>query len=90
MSKIKVPCAEEDCGWESQEVAPDIAGMLLDAHIKIKHMPVQTTMATSPTMATLPGTLPQAERLKRPSLTSTGQTLEEEEFEHFQYLFDNF
>ena len=71
MSKFKVPCAEEDYGWESREVVLDTAIMLLDEHIKIKHMPVQPTMATSPTMATLPGTLPQAERLKRPSLTFT-------------------
>ena len=89
MSKIKVPCAEENCGSESWEVVPDIAGMLLDAHMKAKHMPVQPIMATSPTMATLPGSQPQAERLKIPSLTFTGQTLEQEEFEHFQYLFNN-
>ena len=32
----------------------------------------------------------QAERVKRPMLTLTGKALEQEEFEHFMYLFDQF
>ena len=39
-------------------------------------------------MATLPQvTHPQAERVKRPSLTFSGSTLEQEDFEHFKHLF---
>ena len=41
-------------------------------------------------MATLPESRPQAERVKRPMLTSVGQPLEQEEFEHFKYQFNLF
>ena len=51
VSKIKVPCAEEDCDWESREVVREAAQILLDAHIKLKHLPVQSTPTT---IATLP------------------------------------
>ena len=51
VSKIKVPCIVKDCDWKSREVVPDTAEMLLKAHIKLKHIPVQYT---PPAMATLP------------------------------------
>ena len=49
--KIKVPCIVKDCNWKSREVVPDTAKILLKAHIKLQHIPVQYT---PPAMATLP------------------------------------
>ena len=59
-----------------------MAERMLDRHINLDHNQAQPTMATSPHAT------PQAERVKRPSLTFTGQSLEQEDFEHFQYQFD--
>ena len=59
-----------------------MAERMLDRHINLDHSQAQ------PNVATLPVASPQAERVKRPSLTFTGQSLEQEDFEHFQYQFD--
>ena len=53
--------------------------------MKQHHAPVQTPTQT--TLATLPESRPQAERVKRPSLTFSGSTLKQEDFQHFKHLF---
>ena len=83
MSKVKVKCVETDCDWVSEEAEQEMAKFFLEAHIKIKHLPVQPLH--QPVAATLPRNHPQSERVKRPILTFTGQTLEQEDYEHFQY-----
>ena len=86
MSKIKLKCVEADCDWVSEEAEFDVVKYYMDTFIELQHAPVQPTMQT--TSATLPESRPQAERVKRPSLTFLGSTLEVEEFEHFKHLFD--
>ena len=83
MTKVKIECVKVDCVWETEEEL-ELAKFLLDKHIQVEHTPVppQTTMATLPQV-----THPQAERVKRPSLTFSGSTLEQEDFEHFKHLF---
>ena len=53
-------------------------------HIKTVHPAAQPQPPTQPAH----GQRPQAERVKRPILSFTGQTLEQEEFDHFRYQFE--
>ena len=55
---------------------------LLRIHTQTCH-PVNTPAATPTRQA-------QAERVKRPLLNLTGQALEQEEFDHFLYMFEQY
>ena len=82
MAPVELKCVKVDCAWVSQSMEYDQAVQMLQIHIKLEHTTVQPEMATSPHAS------PQAEHVKRPSLTFTGRSLEQEDFEHFQYQFD--
>ena len=56
----------------------------LQLHINTVHPAAQPQPLTAPSH----GQRPQAERVKRPILSFTGQTLEQEEFDHFWYQFE--
>ena len=79
MSKERLKCTEADCDRVTEEAEFEEAEYYMDKHVKLHHAPVQPTMQT--TLATLPESRPQAERVKRPSLSFSGSTLEVEEFE---------
>ena len=74
-------CSQADCGYVTEEVAVNFADMLelLRLHTAACHP------SSNPTGT--PGRKSQAERVKRPILTLTGKTVEQEEFEHFMYVY---
>ena len=80
MAVIKLDCIEEDCGYQTQEVEQDLALQLLTLHVKTQHTQAAVAEGRQHTA--------QAERVKRPVLTFTGATLEQEEFDHFLYQFE--
>ena len=80
MAVIKLDCIEEDCGYQTQEVEQDLALQLLTLHVKTQHTQAAVAEGRQHTA--------QAERVKRPVLTFTGATLEQEEYDHFLYQFE--
>lgn len=58
--------------------------------LELLTLPYLTACHSSNTHTGTPTRQRQAERMKRPMLTLTGKTLEEEEFEPLLYLFDQF
>ena len=77
MTKKKLNCIEEDCGYQTQEVEQDLALQLLTLHVNTQYAQAATAEGRQHTA--------QAERIKRPVLTFTGTTLEQEDYEHFFY-----
>ena len=82
MAKVSLDCIEADCEFKTQEVEQDLALQLLDRHMNSKHQHIQPVAAGGRQHA------PQAERVKRPVLSFTGSTLEQEEYDHFLYQFE--
>ena len=70
------------CGYKTPKLEFENASAMLQLHIQTVHPAAQ--LPTPPTQ----GQRPQAERVKRPLLSFTGQTLEQEEFDHFRYQFE--
>ena len=77
---LRLNCIEPDCEFQTQEVEQDLAVQLLTLHVNTRH--TQAVASGGRQHAT------QAERVKRPALTFTGTTLEQEEYEHFLYQFE--
>ena len=75
MSKIKLDCIQDGCTFQTQEVENELAIQLLTLHVSTQHAGGEKQNA-------------QAERVKRPILTFTGTSLEQEEYEHFLYQFE--
>ena len=80
MSKIKLNCIQDSCSFQTQEVEHELAIQLLTLHVNTQH--VQATGTEDNRQSA------QAERVKRPILTFTGTTLEQEEYDHFLYQFE--
>ena len=70
---MELPCVVKEC-----------VSATLQFHINTVHLAAQPQPLTAPSH----GQRPQAERVKRPILSFTGQTLEQEEFDHFRYQFE--
>ena len=70
---MELPCVVKEC-----------VSATLQFHINTVHLAAQPQPLTAPSH----GQHPQAERVKRPILSFTGQTLEQEEFDHFRYQFE--
>ena len=81
---MPLPCSLDSCPYTTEEVAENLADMLklLEIHASTCHP--STTPAVTPTRQT------QAERVKRPILNLSGQALEQEDYEHFMYMFDQY
>ena len=81
---MPLPCSLDTCLYTTEEVAETLADMLelLKIHASACHP--STTPAATPTRQT------QAERVKRPILNLSGQALEQEDYEHFLYMFDQY
>ena len=75
MSKIKLDCIQDGCTFQTQEVENELAIQLLTLHVNTQHAGGDKQNA-------------QAERVKRPILTFTGTSLEQEEYDHFLYQFE--
>ena len=75
MSKIKLNCIQDGCTFQTQEVENELAIQLLTLHVNTQHAGGDKQNA-------------QAERVKRPILTFTGTSLEQEEYDHFLYQFE--
>ena len=82
MAKVTLDCIEAGCEFKTQEVEKDLALQLLTLHMSTHHQHTQAGTAGGRQHA------PQAERVKRPVLSFTGSTLEQEEYEHFLYQFE--
>ena len=83
MAKVQLDCIEEGCEFKTQEVEQNLALQLLDRHMSSKHQQQNQAVASGGRQHT-----PQAECVKRPVLTFTGSTLEQEEYDHFLYKFE--
>ena len=81
---MPLPCSLDSCPYTTEEVAENLSDMLklLEIHASTCHP--STTPAVTPTRQT------QAERVKRPILNLSGQALEQEDYEHFMYMFDQY
>ena len=78
---MPLPCSLDSCPYTTEAVAETLADMLklLEIHASTCHP--STAPAVTPTRHT------QAERVKRPILNLSGQALEQEDYEHFLYMF---
>ena len=81
---MSLPCSLSTCSYTTEDVATNMADKLelLRIHSQTCH-PVPTPAATPTRQA-------QAERVKRPLLNLTGQALEQEDYDHFLYLFEQY
>ena len=82
----ELPCVVQECGYKTHMLEFENASAMLQLHIKTVH-PAAQPQPPTPRPPTH-GQRPQAERVKRPLLSFTGQTLEQEEFDHFRYQFE--
>ena len=71
--------SEAGCPYKTQKLELVDAKEMMEMHISLSHQAAPVREGR-----------PQAERVKRPVLTFTGQAISQEEFEHFQYLFDQY
>ena len=81
---MPLKCSLLSCSYTTEAVATNLADMLelLRIHTQTCH-PVSTPAAT-------PTRQVQAERVKRPLLNLTEQALEQEDYEHFLYMFEQY
>ena len=77
-------CDHTDCNFVSEEGPLSEKLQHLSLHVQTAHPPQQPPRHDPVGQG---GHHHQAERVKRPILNFTGQTLEQEDFDHFQYLF---
>ena len=76
---------------ELHHVAPVLAvDMLLHNGGGCHHHGGQARVAQDPQSNMPPTRQAQAERVKRPLLNLTGQALEQEEYDHFLYMFEQY
>ena len=78
-----LPCDHASCTFVSEEGTLSEKLQHLSLHVQTAHPQPSPRHDTGGHG----GVHPQAERVKRPVLNFTGQTLEQEDFEHFRYLF---
>ena len=78
---MPLPCSATDCPYTTEEIATTLSDMLelLRLHTQACH-PAETAGDTPKRGA-------QPERAKRPILSLSGQSLEQEDYEHFMYMF---
>ena len=81
---MPLPCSATECHYTTEEVATTLADMLelLRLHTQACH-PADTARDT-------PKCNVQPERAKRPILALSGQSLEQEDYEHFLYMFEQY
>ena len=79
---MSLQCSLSSCPYTTEEVATTMADMLELLRIYTQTCHPVYTPATTPTRQV------QAERVKRPLLNLTGQALEQEEYDHFLYMFE--
>ena len=80
----ELPCVVQECVYKTPKLEFENASAMLQLHIKTVHPAAQPQPPTPPTHRQRP----QAVRVKRTILSFTGQTLEQEEFDHFRYQFE--
>ena len=77
--KVKLPCpAGGGCSFTTIELKYEHANEQLQSHISIAH----TTTTGSSVLASQ-----QAERVKRPTIQMTGNTIDNSDYEYFEMLF---
>ena len=81
--KVKLPCpAGRGCSFTTIELIYDQANEQLQSHISIAH---PTTTGSSAFASQQ-----QAERVKRPTIQMTGNTIDNSDYEHFEMLFKRY
>ena len=70
--------------YKTEKVEVDVAMRLMEMHNTAAHPPA------APQANPIRDGRPQAERVKRPMLTLSGQSISQEDYEHFLYLFNQY
>ena len=89
MATIEMTCVVPNCDmgegapYKTEKVDAAMAWAMLQTHIALAHN--NLTQA-----GTGRESHPQAERVKRPMLTLTGQAITQEDYDHFKYLYDQY
>jgi hypothetical protein len=87
MAHIVLQCPVTTCDkgdgspYKTEKLAPDMAMEMMRMHNTAIHPQTGPTVREG---------RPQAERVKRPILTLTGQSITQDEYEHFLYLFSQY
>ena len=81
---MPLPCSATDCPYTTEVIATTLSDMLelLRIHAQTCH--------PSDTAGDTPRRGAQPERAKRPILSLSGQSLEQEDYEHFMYMFEQY
>jgi uncharacterized membrane-anchored protein YhcB (DUF1043 family) len=89
MATLVMTCKAPECDmgegvpYKTEKVTEGTAVMLLQMHNAIGHQAAaQAGQARE--------VRPQAERLKRPTLTLSGQSIDQEDYDHFKYQFNQY
>ena len=81
--RVKLPCpAGRGCSFTTIELIYEQANEQLQSHIGIAH----PTTTGAPALASQQ----QAERVKRPTIQMTGNTIDNSDYEHFEMLFKRY
>ena len=89
MATIEMTCVVPNCDmgegdpYKTEKVDAAMAWAMLQTHIALAHS--NLTQADTGRESR-----PQAERVKRPMLTLTGQAITQEDYDHFKYLYDQY
>ena len=89
MATVEMACLAPNCDqnngapYKTEKVDAAIAWVIMQAHLTQAHPVVA---AAGPAREARP----QAERVKRPALTLSGQSIDQEDYDHFRYLFSQY
>ena len=90
MTELVLTCSAPGCNagaeapFKTPKMASSDAMLLLKMHREDCHPPAAAQAGQAREVR------PQAERVKRPTLTLSGQSIDQEEYDHFLYLFEQY
>ena len=90
MTELVLTCSAPGCNagaeapFKTPKMASSDAMVLLKMHREDCHPPAAAQAGQAREVR------PQAERVKRPTLTLSGQSIDQEEYDHFHYLFGQY
>ena len=86
MATLEMTCVVPNCDmgdgapYKTEKVSVAMAWNMLQVHIAHAHTAVSQVQEVRP----------QAERVKRPMLTLSGQSINQEDYDHFKYLYGQY
>ena len=89
MATVEMKCLAPICDqndrapYKTEKVDEAIAWAMMQTHIALAHPAVAPSGPAREAR-------PQAERVKRPALTLSGQSIDQEDYDHFQHLFSQY